>query len=282
MHTECSCSLSTLPEKAINNNFTDQENCSLESGSMRVSISPISSGPNGARYVSEVMFSDDTSHSGAKKKAITCFLSPARACMIIPLSFTRSSSKRVCLFGNSSMCFLSISRAWFMKARKVCQKRHCIYFYEWENKRTTEVGYEPVLRFYRIPCEFAIVREARIRCMTRQILTDVTYVLYTSHVTHQLLRYVIFKPENDTSGAIGEVVTPCLRVIIFPELQRQFHGCRQGPFYVEYLLVRLLSSPANFGGNFRISNVSVSENFLVVTSVKSRWCRSVLTFKLSA
>jgi len=118
--------------------------------------------------------------------------------------------------------------------------------------------------------------------MTRQILTDVTYVLYTSHVTHQLLRYIIFKPENDTSGAIGEVVTPRLRVIIFPELQRQFYGCRQGPFYVEYLLVRLLSSPANFDGNFRISNVSVSENFLVVTSVKSRWCRSVLTFKLSA
>ena len=61
MQTECSCSLLTLPKKTINNDFPDQENSSLESGSMRVSIFIIASRPNGARDVSEVMLSD-TSH----------------------------------------------------------------------------------------------------------------------------------------------------------------------------------------------------------------------------
>jgi hypothetical protein len=61
------------------------------------------------------------------------------------------------------------------------------------------------------------MRENRMGSMTGRALTEVTFVPYASHVTHQGLTCEVFEPENDTFVIISKVVT---ELVVSHELQR--------------------------------------------------------------
>jgi len=75
----------------------------------------------------------------------------------------------------------------------------------------------------------------------RKELTDVAFALCTSNVVDEVIRFVVFEPENATPFMVGKVVAPHFFAILHYELQRELDGWTQKDVCIARFSVRLFN-----------------------------------------
>jgi hypothetical protein len=63
-----------------------------------------------------------------------------------------------------------------------------------------------------------VITGAQNKSIPRKELTDMAFALCTSNVVNEVIRFVVFEPENATSFVVGKVVAPHFFVILHNEL----------------------------------------------------------------